>query len=571
MKVLLISMPDRHPYIAKREYEAPSLGIASIAGNLDRRHQVWLADLSVRKWGVRSAVRSYLRRYKPDIVGLSAMTFQYFTARRIARLIRQESPRTIVALGGYHATTMWRELAESPEAEVLDFIVRGEADHGFGELLDALEGRRAIESVAGLSYKKDGVYHHNEPRGLEDLSTIALPDRERRATRHYHFYFNKTDVVETSRGCLMRCSFCSMNQMYGASFRTYAIERVLADIDAMYKRGTRHGLILDDNITLDVPRLRDICEGLIDRKYRDLQFVIQASSAGIAKDPALPRLLADAGITMIFLGIENVSEENLMLMKKGRISDLTETAVRRLADVGIIVSAGLITGFAGDNAEDIRRNYQYVADMGVRTVLDQIITPYPGTEMRQRLVADGLVTNPYDFKWYCGYWAQVRTNHLTSKQLMYEKWKARREIIDEWHANEQFQQHYPRSSWVWNQILYPIIWANERRMVWMYGLKGRYKRQMMQWARLNDYFGDMVIDESFFDPDVEGPEGIGDPAAVLDFGSAPHKDRSGETAFVKRLPMRSGGDAPGAETRSPHAPAHLTENRPADERRATDG
>ena len=226
MKVLLISMPDRHPYIAKREYEAPSLGIASIAGNLDRRHQVWIADLSVRKWSVQSSVRRALRRYKPEIVGLSGMIFQYFTARRIARLIKTEFPDTLVALGGYHATTMCLELAESPEAGCLDFIWRGEADHGFGELLDALEGRRDIESVAGLSYKRDGVFHHNAPRPLEDLSTIALPDRDRRIYGHFHYYFNKTDVMETSRGCLLRCNFCSMNQMYGSTFRTYSIDRV---------------------------------------------------------------------------------------------------------------------------------------------------------------------------------------------------------------------------------------------------------------------------------------------------------------------------------------------------------
>jgi hypothetical protein len=78
MRVLLLSMPDRHPYFGKREYEAPSLGISSIGGNLDRRHQVWIA-----------------------------------------------------------ATTMYRELADSPEAEVLDFIYRGEADHGGRAVLEA--------------------------------------------------------------------------------------------------------------------------------------------------------------------------------------------------------------------------------------------------------------------------------------------------------------------------------------------------------------------------------------------------------------------------------------------------
>ena len=67
-------------------------------------------------------------------------------------------------------------------------------------------------------------------------------------------------------------------------------------------------------------------------------------------------------------------------------------------------------------------------------------------------------------------------------------------------------------------------------MDWMYGEVGRYKRQMMQWARMNDHFGDMVIDERFFDPEVDGPESIGDAAVALDFGRPPYKDTGAEGA-----------------------------------------
>lgn len=527
MRTLLISMPDRHPYIAKREYEAPSLGISSMAGNLDRRHQVWIADLSVRKWSVQSSVRRCLRRFRPEIVGLSAMIFQYYTARRVARLIKAESPGTLVALGGYHATTMCRELAESPEAEFLDFIWSGEADHGFGELLDALEGRRAIETVAGLSYKRAGVFHHNPPRPLEDLSTIALPDRDRRIYGHFHYYFNKTDVMETSRGCVLRCNFCSMNQMYGSTFRRYPVDRVLADVaDIARPRGARrtgHVLILDDNITLDVRRFMDICDGIASLKT-GIQFLVQASCEGIARDPALPRKMADAGVSMVFLGIENVSEENLRQMRKGKTLGVARTAVDRLTDAGIIVTGGLITGFPDDDVAAIRRNYEYFVSLGVRTVLDQVITPYPGTEVRRELLDAGLVTNRYDYRWYTGYWPQVRTRHLTSKQLLYEKWKAKREIVDDWVADPRFRLNYPYWSLLWTYLLRPVIRLNERRMTLMYGEHGRFRRQMVQFARLNDYFGDMVVDERFFDPDVEGPDGLGDPSADLDYGLPPRKD-----------------------------------------------
>jgi len=533
MRVLLISMPDRHPYLGKREYEAPSLALSSIAGNLDRRHSVWIADLSVRKWSVPSSVRRCLRKYKPEIVGLSSMIFQYHTARRIARLIKEESPATLVALGGYHATTMCRELAESPEAEVLDFIFRGEGDHGFGELLDAVEGRRSMESVAGLWWKHHGVFHQNSERPLEDLAGIALPDRDRRVYELYHFYFHKTDVMETSRGCLHRCSFCSMNQMYGPTFRRYSIDRVLEDVRDIYRfrriRRTNHILIADDNITLDVPRFMDICDGIAALKL-PVQFLVQASCAGIAKDPALPPKMAAAGITMVFLGVENASEANLQQMRKGKILGVTRTAVQRLADAGIVAIGGLINGFPDDDVDALRRNYQYAVDLGLGTVLDQLITPYPGTEMRRELIDAGMVTNPYDYRWYSGCWPQVRTKHLTSKQLMFEKWKARRHIIEDWRPNAQVKQHMPCFSVFYQYLVRPIIRFNEHRMDWMYGEVGRYTRQTMQWARMNDHFGDMVIDERFFDPEVDGPESIGDAAVALDFGRPPYKDTGAEGA-----------------------------------------
>ncbi len=543
-------MPDVTPQIAKREWEAPNLGIASIAGNIDRRHEVWMADLVVRRWSVRASVRRCLKKYNPDIVGLSAMIFQYYTARKIARLIRRESPGTLIALGGYHATTMYREIADSSEAEVLDFIIHGEGDHSFDELLDALEGRRSIESIRGLSYKQGGAFRHNTRRLLEDVSDINFPDRDRRVFGGYHFYLDKTDVLETSRGCLLRCNFCSMNQMYGTTFRSYSIDRVLTDIQALYKRGVRHALIVDDNITLDVPRLCQLCDAIAALKLSKFQFIIQASSAGIARDASLGRRLADAGVTQVFLGIENGSEQNLKQMKKGKIVGVTHTAVKRLVDAGIIVAGGMITGLPDDDRESVRRNYEYFVSMGIQTVLDQIITPYPNTEMRQELISADLVTNYYDYYWYNGYWPQVRTKHLSSKELLFERWKAKREIVGVWRADGEFQRNFPRWSWLWNNLLRPIIVLNEKRMIRMYGEKGRFKRQMRQWARLNDFFGDLVIDESFFDPDAEGPEALGTPGTV-DYGAHPYTDHSPVPAFVsttdlqwsRRIAGRAASDA----------------------------
>ena len=151
--------------------------------------------------------------------------------------------------------------------------------------------------------------------------------------------------------------------------------------------------------------------------------------------------------------------------------------------------------------------------------------------MRQELIAEDLVTNKYDYQWYNGYWPQVRTKHLSSKELLFERWKAKRDVVGVWKADGEFKKNFPRWSWFWNNVLRRIIVLNEERMIKMYGEKGRFRRQMKQWARLNDFFGDMQLDESFFDPDAEGVEALG-AADTLDFGAPPHTDTSEEPAFV---------------------------------------
>jgi hypothetical protein len=122
--------------------------------------------------------------------------------------------------------------------------------------------------------------------------------------------------------------------------------------------------------------------------------------------------------------------------------------------------------------------------------------------------------------------------------LLFEKWKAKRDIVSDFKANDQYKRQHPFFSYLWNWGVRPLIRFNEHRMDFMYGEVGRYQRQMRQWLRVNDFFGDQVIDERFFDPEVEGPEGMGNPAAALDGGVAPYKDTNDEPAFVRTVAGR---------------------------------
>ena len=141
MNVLLLSMPDSFEHMPAVAIRMPNGALASLAGNVDPHHRVSIADLILVQSRVREAVERLVRDLKPDVVGLSVMTFQRTTALRIARLIRALRPETQIVAGGYDPSLAPTAYEECPD---VGFIVRGEGEQTFRELLRAIEGERGV-------------------------------------------------------------------------------------------------------------------------------------------------------------------------------------------------------------------------------------------------------------------------------------------------------------------------------------------------------------------------------------------------------------------------------------------
>ena len=139
MKILLLSMPDVAPVIMHESaFHMPNLGIASIGANIDDGHEVYIVDLIRKRLGLRKHLVRILGALKPDLVGLSTMTWQYATCVKIIRLIKLLLPEAKIVIGGYHATLMFEEIAASDEAPAIDFMVRGEGEEAFRRLVRLL-------------------------------------------------------------------------------------------------------------------------------------------------------------------------------------------------------------------------------------------------------------------------------------------------------------------------------------------------------------------------------------------------------------------------------------------------
>lgn len=490
MNVLLLSMPDVVPIIIhETAVHMPNHGIATVGGNIDDDHQVFLIDLIRKRRSIKKYLTKEVNRIQPDLIGLSAMAWQYDTCIRIAHLLKEIRPQVKIVIGGYHATLMAEEIAAAPESQWIDFIIRGEGEECCRRLVNALDGRDDITRIPSLSYRLNGAFAHN-PRGENlDLSTLKLPIRDqRRLTWGYHIIYSKIELMETSRGCTRSCNFCSMKHMYGRTFRTYPISRVLADLDDIYyKRKTRWVFITDDNMVLNPGRVMELCDAIIARNYQGLNLVVQADCISMATNEPMVAKMAQAGFRSVFLGIENGSKKNLSAAGKGDIVAASRTAIENCHKYGMMVIGGLIFGFPEDDADSIRENYEFFVSIGADASYCQILTPYPKTGMRQNLLEQGLIDNQEDYKKYSGLWANVRTNYLSAAQLQYEFWLQRQVVLGWWNPPAPARKQGRLWTSIWRFAFKPFLKLYYWRIMRKGGWEGRYQREVQRWERINTF------------------------------------------------------------------------------------
>lgn len=258
------------------------------------------------------------------------MTFQRKTAKAIIGLVRSLRSNVRVAVGGYDPS-MAPEAYTEDSANFVDFVVRGEGETTFRELLRALESENRYERILGLSFREQGRFRHNPDRPVNKLNggEIRLPNRNARVLRGYTMLGRQVDVVETSRGCTFDCSFCSIIAMRGRQFYTYSLDRVLADIRDARDHGARAIFLIDDNITLNVRRFEALCQAIIGAGLNHMDYIVQAMTSAIANhSETLVPLMRKAGFRYVFLGIENILESDLNFLRAGSKNTHVKTGAR---------------------------------------------------------------------------------------------------------------------------------------------------------------------------------------------------------------------------------------------------
>ncbi len=299
-----------------------------------------------------------------DLVGISVETY---TARRAYQIAdRYRAAGVPVVLGGFHPTLCPDEAAAHANA-----VVVGPAEPVWQTVLED-----AARGCLQPRYLASSANHWQAP----------APDRRILAGRRYA----GLTLVETSRGCPHACEFCSIAAVYQRHFVARPVPEVLAELEALPRRNI---FFVDDNFGADRDRLRELLQGIADRRL-GLRWFSQTSLA-VADDEEILRLMRRSGCLGVLVGFESLDPENLRRMDKhpNRIAEYAER-LARLRRHGIAVYGTFVFGYGQDNEDSFRHTLDFAVRHRLLFGAFNHLVPFPGTPVYQRLLAEDRMLDP---------------------------------------------------------------------------------------------------------------------------------------------------------------------------------
>lgn len=319
-----------------------------------------------------SALEASIRRFQPDLIGVSLVSYGFKRSYALIRRIKADYPQAAIVVGGPHVTVMGQTvLRECPE---IDYGVVRDGE----EVLVRLCQGAASERTPGLLYRLgDAVVSGGEPQAIADLDRIPFP-------RYVHFdlrrYAPEIPLI-TSRGCPYRCTFCP-NSLMRRQFIARSAANVVDEIEYWYGRGIRQFNVDDDNFTLVKERVSAICDDIERRGLRGL-FIRCANGVRADRvDRALLVRMREVGFSEVGIAADGGNDRVLMqLAKKGETIEAVERAIQDALAVGMKVKFFTILGHPGETMNDIEDSFALAQRYPfLRAQLYNPI-PYPGTEL----------------------------------------------------------------------------------------------------------------------------------------------------------------------------------------------
>jgi len=399
VKVLFIEPPKDYWFLMG-EYLPPPTGLLALAAYVERElpdSEVAVLDCQAEMKGWKD-IEQHIESYSPSIVATSGFTCNAYVCAKVAEIAKKVNEDIVTVIGGQHFSfTSEESLKNFLE---IDYIVRGEGEATLVELIKTLKAGANVGNVAGLSFRHKGKIVHTKDRSLiENLDTLPYPAYHlvENNISKYHFTMmagknKKYMILEGSRGCTHKCSFCTQWKHWKGTWRTKSAKRIAKEMVYLNERfGADFLWLTDDNFNYKA-RGKDLYEELRIRKFSgDVTWFFQARTDDIAHNPELVAKLREVGNDWILVGVENNSPAVLKDFKKGVSVDDAFKAIEVLNKNDIFTQSMFVIGSRKDTAESIDNMRQFSLQLDSQLAIYTVLTPYPGTEVYENAMQNGWI------------------------------------------------------------------------------------------------------------------------------------------------------------------------------------
>jgi len=375
------------------EDSIPPTGLLMAAIHLYQEFRVVIVDQRIEKnW---RAHLSELLKENPICIGITAMTGRQIKGGLYVSQMAKSKGCPVV-WGGVHASLLPIQTLAHP---LVDYVVEGEGEESFAELVEALASGRSCEKIPGVWSKNDDKPVSGGQRPFVDLNKLPpVP---------YHLIdlgkyikpgpYGKSFILFTSRGCPQRCTFCFNLTFNQCHWRAFSLERILEDIKRIRESypDVEHFEFWDDNFFVNLKRAREIAESIKQLRPSISWLVLGAHIHDISRmDDDYLACLRDSNLKGLLMGVESGSQRIIDLIQKNFTIEELFSANRRLGNYGIPSTYSFVSGIPGEDDEDIKKTieamFRLKKDNPIVTIGN--VKPficYPGTALYEKMTKLG--------------------------------------------------------------------------------------------------------------------------------------------------------------------------------------
>ncbi|MDO8740485.1 MAG: radical SAM protein [Candidatus Woesearchaeota archaeon] len=430
----------KEAYGSKKQIKSgnlPPLGLGYLAGALEQKgHTVKIIDASAMGIGFNTTI-GILKEFGPDFIGIAANNAVAKNALFLAGKAKEELNVPVI-LGGPHPSCFPEECLNT---KGVDYIILGEGEKTFPELIDKISAKKEIKAIPGIGYKERGKAKFTVQTGpimaLDELPPIAwhlfdfklytpLPNQYRRLPAVNYI---------TSRGCPWRkCAFCYQSGIMSQVYRRHSPERVIEDIKLlMHKYGMKEISFWDDNFLINENWIKRFCDLLKENKL-DLAW----SCYGKVSTPTEEMLkrVAEAGCWSVFYGIESGNQDLLDGINKGITLDQVRRTIKLTHKYGMETRGSFMLAIPGETPEKAEKTIKFAIALDLDYA--QFLPTYPeyGTPLYDLAMKTGKIVKGYHGRTKAAY---VPEGYKDGKQV-------------EYYVKKAYSKFYFRPHYVWKVL-----------------------------------------------------------------------------------------------------------------------